>query len=639
MKLYGYLKGNGKLGNIVVSQVGGETIARDYQPNVSNPNTQMQVNQRGRFKLMAQIAAALAPVIAIPKKGLVSGRNQFVSRNIGQVYANDNVTSVSVENLQLTAGSSGLPAVVASRTAAAGSISVKLASSAAMACSRVVYCMFVKTSYERLQYVTSIVADDVDGDGLFAAQLPAVGADAVIYAYGIKDLNAAASAAYGNYGVQNGEDVARLILSRSLSMSDYSFTQTRGTTLYGGELGNNSAGDGETSVFVTANGNGTVRGGGIYAQGSNVSLQAVANEGSNFVGWFENGSSRVVSQNPVMTFKAQQIADYVAIFSNPANPYLAPNGQPLVNNLPLNSVKIESGEGEEFFVDGGVMYVTGTLNDQWFVYNVPLDSLIEYECAGGRFTLYYEEELSCFRISLPTSTRYDINWNFGQFYYNGYPWVVVSNHEPADVYTDARISAHSPSLVKEINLPIDGFGVVRVNDTKMDEYLIKGIEEGLEVAMDSGFDFTTENFGEWDESKKAYVVDGAEVGELPAVILVEGHVIARIESTKWTNPFPGARIHLRGVDEAITENPTYLNEADVKEIYFTGVDESVSNMMAVSNGEECPMGWDSEQSGGAWCLHQSYLSRWHPNNNVFFYVRDSNYNWKLFVHVVNVPIE
>ena len=46
MKIRGYLKGKGKLGNIVLSTVAGETIARDYNPEVANPNTAAQVEQR-----------------------------------------------------------------------------------------------------------------------------------------------------------------------------------------------------------------------------------------------------------------------------------------------------------------------------------------------------------------------------------------------------------------------------------------------------------------------------------------------------------------------------------------------------------------------------------------------------------------
>lgn len=42
-------RGRGKLGEIVLSQLKGQQIARAYQPNVANPKTTPQVRQRARF--------------------------------------------------------------------------------------------------------------------------------------------------------------------------------------------------------------------------------------------------------------------------------------------------------------------------------------------------------------------------------------------------------------------------------------------------------------------------------------------------------------------------------------------------------------------------------------------------------------
>lgn len=80
MKLYGFLNGSGKIGSIVVSKVNGRTIAREYNPNVSNPSTIAQVNQRARMKIAAQLTAVMAPNIAIASKGALSGRNAFIKR-------------------------------------------------------------------------------------------------------------------------------------------------------------------------------------------------------------------------------------------------------------------------------------------------------------------------------------------------------------------------------------------------------------------------------------------------------------------------------------------------------------------------------------------------------------------------------
>ena len=81
MKLNGFVgKGTGKLGSSVFAVSGGEQIVRQYNPNVSNPNTDAQVAQRAKFKLMSQLAAVLAPGLAFKKDSLVSPRNKFIKK-------------------------------------------------------------------------------------------------------------------------------------------------------------------------------------------------------------------------------------------------------------------------------------------------------------------------------------------------------------------------------------------------------------------------------------------------------------------------------------------------------------------------------------------------------------------------------
>ena len=54
MKLNGIVgKGTGKLGASVFAISGGEQIVRQYNPVVSNPNTDAQVAQRAKLKLMS----------------------------------------------------------------------------------------------------------------------------------------------------------------------------------------------------------------------------------------------------------------------------------------------------------------------------------------------------------------------------------------------------------------------------------------------------------------------------------------------------------------------------------------------------------------------------------------------------------
>lgn len=57
-----------KLGGIVFQQYDGMQIGREYQPNVKNPRTVAQTENRMRFKLASQLNALLAPLTDIIQK-------------------------------------------------------------------------------------------------------------------------------------------------------------------------------------------------------------------------------------------------------------------------------------------------------------------------------------------------------------------------------------------------------------------------------------------------------------------------------------------------------------------------------------------------------------------------------------------
>lgn len=306
---------NGKVGSMVYSTVGGQMIARAYNPNVSNPNTVAQTNQRASFKLLSQIAAVMAPVIAIPKEGLRSSRNLFVKKNSGNAIATNGVAQITYENLQLTNSSVGLPAIVASRSQADG-ISIALAEDCSAALSRVVYIIYRKTSQSTLQYVQSTIVTDAGNDGTFPGTLLYTEGDIVLFAYGMKDLNASATAKYADYSVTNGEDVARLVLTRNLSMSDFQFTQTRGTTMFADEDETTQVDDNQARVYVTATAGGTATGAGVFTLGTSVTVVATPNTGYTFSGWRLNGGSTYLSTAQSYTFTLTGQTDLVAVFGS-----------------------------------------------------------------------------------------------------------------------------------------------------------------------------------------------------------------------------------------------------------------------------------------------------------------------------------
>lgn len=319
--LYG--KTTGKIGSIVFSTSGGETIAREYNPHVANPNTQAQIDQRARMKLMSQLSAVLAPVIVMTKEGLVSRRNKFVKKNFENSYALNGTAQISYENVQLTEGSVGLPQVVAAIAVNADTgieeLSIYLASAPALNVSRVVYSVFEKTDEAKLQLIYSAIAQTrVVGTTYFKVVTPATDfedKELVIYAYGMSDTSESATARYGNMNVQSASDLATLVANRSISYEDYQFTQTRGTTIGQGSGGNTPVPAGQARVFVTALGEGgTVSGGGTFEIGTQVTVTATVNSGYNFRGWVRNGSSQILSTSLSYSFTLQGQTDLVATY-------------------------------------------------------------------------------------------------------------------------------------------------------------------------------------------------------------------------------------------------------------------------------------------------------------------------------------
>ena len=294
-------KVRGKIGSLVYATTAGETIVREYNPHVANPSTVKQVDQRAKCKLLTQLASALAPVIVMQKDGLVSRRNKFVKKNSDAASANSGIAQITYENLQLTDGNAGLPAIVASRSQQTG-VAVHLSEDASQSISRCVYIMYRKTDENKLQFVQSQVVEAAGANGEFPATLPFMEGDCILFAYGMRDLSASATAKYGNYAVQNAVDIATLVMSRNINSSDYQFTETRGTTMFAGDTQTAVVGDNQARVYVTSSGPGSVTGAGVFNIGDNVTVVAIPNENATFVGWKENSTYTIISTSASYTF-------------------------------------------------------------------------------------------------------------------------------------------------------------------------------------------------------------------------------------------------------------------------------------------------------------------------------------------------
>lgn len=333
MKLSSILgQGRGKLGAAVFSSTNGQQVVRQYQPNVKNPNTVAQTMQRARFKLMTQIASSMAPVIAFPKSGAVSSRNMFVKKNMPLVIGTENGAQVVYENLQLTSGTRALPGIHVAREG--GKMKIKLLQAPTGKISRVAYCAFSKDSEGQLSLEYSIIASTPGEQGTFDVETKDISNDVVFYAYGMIDTNSSATAAFENYHVDSATDLAKLIATRKLSLSDFSLTKTRGTTLKAGESQNvvvpagsyglyvNATDGGSVTVEVERQNQGTVTKNASYAGAfvadSEVGLEARASEGYIFAGWYDQGTGTLISRSAIYSFQLNKKYDILAKFESNA---------------------------------------------------------------------------------------------------------------------------------------------------------------------------------------------------------------------------------------------------------------------------------------------------------------------------------
>lgn len=225
MKLNGIIgKGTGKLGSSVFAISGGSQIVREYNPVVSNPNTDAQIAQRAKLKLMSQLGAALAPALGFTKMGLVSARNQFVSKNIGLATFENNEAKVDVGTLQLTPSNISFPGL--SATGGGENINVALANAAAGDIKRVAYFVYRQTNSDKLEYVASKIVTEAGEGRTFPSSFAVGSGDFVVYAYGIKDNSVTATIRYENYASSRGMADATLDVVSMFRSTDYALTQS-----------------------------------------------------------------------------------------------------------------------------------------------------------------------------------------------------------------------------------------------------------------------------------------------------------------------------------------------------------------------------------------------------------------------------
>ena len=240
-------KQSGKLGQSVLSTRYGEQIQRAYVKEIANPKTEAQVATRSRFKLASQLSAVMADVIAIPRVGSKTGRNQFVSACMDITSEAAGVAQVDLNSVQLTKSQRGLIGFTATRDTANNKISVALKGANGSELSRVVYVAFEKQNNGSLVQLASQVVSSPGTNNTFPADLKGSTKSVVVYAYGMTDKDGATSVKFGNLNAPTAEQVAKLLTTSSDTLSGVSLTKTNGATM---NEGSNSA-DSDDNVIPT----------------------------------------------------------------------------------------------------------------------------------------------------------------------------------------------------------------------------------------------------------------------------------------------------------------------------------------------------------------------------------------------------
>ena len=227
-------KMSGKVGGLVYAVTHGIATVREKNAFPYNPKTVKQVEARAKLKLLSQLGASMAPVVAFRRIGAVSPRNLFTRANYNAVndatVVDGNVTVVTgLEGLDLTGGLLMLPDMAAV-TVSQGVASIALSEGAAEGISTVTYGVFSIKENGSAAFIDAKVVETAGTGRTFptTVDIPAsVLGTVVVYAYGAAIRSETARTIYENYKCQVSGVQAMLSVIMMTSEADVALTQTK----------------------------------------------------------------------------------------------------------------------------------------------------------------------------------------------------------------------------------------------------------------------------------------------------------------------------------------------------------------------------------------------------------------------------
>lgn len=214
---------SGKMGSVVFRVREGEQIVTQYNPIVKNPNTPAQSTQRVSFKLMSQVAAAMASaIINRPARQGQSPRNRFVQQNFPLVEADSVNARIPMEQLQLTSSSTYLGGI--SYNSSTNIVSLEDINPL------VTKVRFVKVAYPNAGDKSQPVVYAIEDVNVVDQGASATAEDGeTILVYGLIPTSGAARVSLDNMGVDPTEPfIAQVNLERMVATGQVAVTETLG---------------------------------------------------------------------------------------------------------------------------------------------------------------------------------------------------------------------------------------------------------------------------------------------------------------------------------------------------------------------------------------------------------------------------
>ena len=230
-KLFGISgKATGRKGDTVFAVRNGQQLIRQYNPMVSNPRSNDQVDVRAKLKMMSQLSRILGLYLAIPREGAKSPRNIFTKINYPLATATNGVAEIQLDGVQITNSHDGMAPFNATRNGS-NAVNVALQASAEGTLDKVAYVVLAIDADRNMRVIDSEIVDVTAGNPTAAASLNANGDALVVYGYGIMLKSGKARVAYENIEGEAATHFAQLVATRSLGSGDVATTHTLGATL------------------------------------------------------------------------------------------------------------------------------------------------------------------------------------------------------------------------------------------------------------------------------------------------------------------------------------------------------------------------------------------------------------------------